>query len=493
MANPAPRLTTSADPSGYAPYSITAILAAIVAGLFLLVMLVLGGSALIGGQQLVEPLLLILPAAIIVLSFAARRQIQNSEGTRVGLNLCNFAWWVGVLGGSGYAAYLVGRNLAVQQDTKDALVQWVETLKKADPIDPRNLEFHRAYQMTIDTGRQKSLDAKTAEEVEAAQRGFYEDTPGMIGITRFRQIDLVRVLHRNRGFPIEFTFDGLQTWAQDASGLRCKSAGTLRCPEGEFKLNFDMMRQAPPGERPIWRIVVPTSGFVSTVQLSNYGRKLAEMEFVARALVTNAILPTLSRLPQFRSRFIEEYTALTDSEAAVRYYSRCVAECAALGILGTVRPPSEGYETRMKLQFFSPIQRTDGQKDGNPSELFFSAWQYGRIVPSGAILRESPDQFPLLTITDKSVEIRIPIEIQQPRMESSLAAARGAIVFVCDDPKFIAELNELRKASATEELGELGSLPENMVAIPWRIKQIVSDMKNVTMPKPEQAPGAPGG
>jgi hypothetical protein len=497
MADAAPRLSPSGDPVGYAPYSVTAVLSAILAGIFLLVIVVLGGAALIGGQQLVEPLLLIMPIAILVLAFAARRQIANSEGTRVGFNLCNFAWWVAVLGGSGYAAYLVGRMVGVQQDTKDALVQWMGYLQKADPIDPRNPDFHRAFQMTIDTGRQKSLEIRSAAEIEVVQRGFHDDTPSTIGITRFRQLDLVRVLHRNRDYNPQFTFDGLQSWEQDQSGLRAKSAGTLRTPEGEFKLNFDMMRQIV--ERPTWRVVAPAGGFVGSAKLTRYGQQLEKMELYGRSLVYTALLTTFTGLPQMRPRLPADFENPGDYLQGLRYYSRVMAESAAVGIAATVRPEPPGYETRIKSQYFAPAPGAAADKDGDPREKFFTAWTEGRITPAGVILQETPDQFPILTVTEKSVELRVPVEIQQPRMESSQAAARGAVVLVCDDPEYIGKLNELRRAAATEAPQESplpGAVGET---IPWRIVRIVSDMKPVVMPKTRQMEaeagmrGMPGG
>ncbi len=486
MADAAPRLSPSGDPVGYAPYSVTALLAAILAGLLLAALLLLGGSALIGGTQLVEPLLLIMPAAILVLAFAARRQIANSEGTRVGVGLCNFAWWVAVLGGCGYGAYLVGRMVGVQQDTKEALAGWMAVLQKADPLDPRTLDFHQAFQKTLDIGRQKSLEAKTASEIELAQRGFADDTPSTIGITRFRQLDLLRVLHRNREFNPQFTFDGLQSWQQDVSGLRCKSAGTLRCPEGEFRLNFDMMRQPVPGDRPGWRVVAPAGGFVGSARLTRYGLELEKMEAYGRSLVNTALLTTFGALPQFRPQLVADFESPGEHAAALRYYARRVAECAAVGIAATARPEPPGYETRIKSQFFAPIARADAAKDGDPRERFFAAWRDGRIVPAGIILADTPDQYPILTITEKMVEMRVPIEIQSPRLESSQSAARGAAVLVLDDAEYIRKFNELRRAAATET--PVDTRPPGAAAetIPWKLVRIVSDMKHVVMPKPQQ-------
>lgn len=482
----APRLATTNEPTGYAPYSITAILAVILAGIFLFVLVLLGGSAFLSGQQLVEPLLLVLPAAVLVLAFAARRQILNSEGTRAGLNLCTFAWWVGVLGGCGYAAYLVGRMIGVQQDTKDALVTWIGTLQKGEPVDTRNADFHRAFQMTLDTGRQQSVEAKTPKDIEAAQKGFMDDTPSTVGLTRFRQLDLVRMLHRNREFNPQFTFDGLQTWQQDVSGLRAKSAGTLRTPEGEFKLNFDMMRQIT--DRPTWRIVAPMQGFVGGGRVTRYGEMLADMEYTARSLVYSTFLPAFGlqaeRRPSLPAEFLNR-----SGPSVYEFFPRVLAQSAILGSLAGAKPEPTGYETLIKSQLFVPLERLDGTKEGDPRERFFSAWREGVIAPPGVILKESPDQAPILTVTEKAVEIRVPVEIQLPRMESSQSAARGAVVLVCDDPAFLSKLADLRKSAATEPLADI-SAPKFSAAIPWSVRRIESDMRMLVAPKkaPDAAP-----
>jgi hypothetical protein len=481
-------LPTTNDPTGYAPYSVTAIIAVVLASLFLFVLVLLGGSAFLSGQQLVEPLLLVMPAAVLVLAFAARRQILNSEGTRAGLNLCTFAWWVGVLGGCGYAAYLVGRMVGVQQDTKDAVVAWIDTLKKADPVDTRNADFHKAFQMTLDTGRQQSVEAKTPKDIEAAQKGFMDDTASTIGIARFRQLDLVRLLYRNREFDPKFTFDGLQSWQQDTSGLRAKSAGTLRTPEGEFKLNFDMMRQIT--DRPTWRVVAPPQGFIGGGRVTRYGEALADMEYTARSLVYNLFLPAWGLQPDRRPSLPSEF--FNQPAAAVHeFFPRVLAQGAVLGSVGAAKPEPAGYETTMKSQLFVPLERLDGARDGDPRERFYAAWRAGVVAPPGTILKETPDQAPLITVTEKAVVIRVPVEIQLPKMESSQSAARGAVVLECNDPTFLAKLADLRKAAATDPLADTVS-PKVNKDIPWTIRGIESDMRMLVAPKKQQADAPPG-
>lgn len=491
----APRLPTTNEPTGYAPYAVTAILAVILTAVFVLLLGVLGLLAFIGGQQLVEPLLLVLPVGILVLSFAARRQILNSEGTRAGLPFCNFAWWVAVLGGAGYAAYLGGRLIGVQSDTKDALTTWMATLQKGDPVDPRNIDFHRAYQKTLETGRQASVEVKAdnkstaRQDIEAAQKGFQEDTPGMIGVVHFRQSDLVRALYRSGPFEPKFTFDGLQTWDQDSSGLRAKSAGTLTTPEGTFKLNFDMMRQTPPDSRPVWRVVAPPQGFISGAKFTRYGQQLMEMDAVGRSFVYDVLLPLFGkddRLMTFRPLILQE--ANKPDFARYEYMKQQHARAAVIGGAAGLPQEPPGYETQLKSQFFVPLDRADVGRDGDPRERFYATWRDGRIVRPGVILTDNPDQAPLMGVTEKAVELRVPVELQPPQLEASQSAARGAVVLVCDDAAYVDKLNELRKAAATDPLLDPVA-PKADARVPWQVRRIESDMKLVKIARKDAPQG----
>ena len=78
-------------------------------------------SAFLAKKPLVQAELLALPAIGVVLCFAARRVIRNSEGTRTGENLANTAWWICVIAGLGYAAYLLAIDFAIRRDAKAEL------------------------------------------------------------------------------------------------------------------------------------------------------------------------------------------------------------------------------------------------------------------------------------------------------------------------------------------------------------------------------------
>src|SRR4051812_180434 len=96
-----PTLPSTADAAPYAPVSWLAVAAMLSTVLFAVFLLVTGYGAYKDKRPLLQEWLLVLPVAAIVLSFAARRVIRNSEGTRTGelfgVDLPNAAWWVSLV------------------------------------------------------------------------------------------------------------------------------------------------------------------------------------------------------------------------------------------------------------------------------------------------------------------------------------------------------------------------------------------------------------
>src|SRR5437764_514906 len=91
------------EPIIYRPLSIWAIAGFAVAVLYA-VLVVVGGLA---GLILGSPLLLgtwgfLLPIVSAAIAFVGRRQVAHSEGTRAGLKLAVWGWWLSVLFGLSY-------------------------------------------------------------------------------------------------------------------------------------------------------------------------------------------------------------------------------------------------------------------------------------------------------------------------------------------------------------------------------------------------------
>ena len=485
-----PKLPSTSDSTGYAPYSFTAMLAAGVAGVFAVSLVVLGLIAFLSTQHFVKPLMLALPMVALVLSFAARRQITNSEGTRIGYSLCNFAWWVAMIGGMGYAAYLVGIGFAVRTDAAAALKIWSDHVVKADLTDATNTEFYEAFRGVAPPGRQASISFKTPAAIAETLKEWKDD------IVIFRQIDVMRIAHRNKG-NVEFVAGGLSQWERDVQGqgMTCTMNSLMKCPEGQFELTMQMQQSLNSQQELAWQIRLPAQGFVHSAKLTNYGFLIRDMETTAAALVYQDMLPLFGVIGQNAVLVPTFAEPMTNAPHGLRLMQQSIGRVAAMGGPGFVYPEPKDYAEQIAMRFFTPADRSDPSRERLQRDQFLSVWRSGRITPPGSIITENRDTGPILTITDKIAELRMPIELQMPNGATAQTGARGAVVLVCDNPTFMLKLKEARAAAASESAMEMQDRTLKFENIPWKIVRIESDMKQVSKKQPQSAPGGggPGG
>jgi hypothetical protein len=464
----APRLPVTAEASSYAPYSFTAILAVGVAAVFAVVMVVFTVSAFVYSQPFVQPVLLVMPVAAVVLAFAARRQILGSEGTRAGLQLASAAWWIAIVGGLGYTAYLAAVAFAVRQDAASQFDVWAKNVAEADPLDPKNPALLRAFHATLPPARQQSLPPTQPDRILNEQR---EE------LAQFRTLDVIRLACRNRG-ATAFAAGGVQAWEQDAKGeLNCKLGGTLRCPEGEFELAVPMGRMPVEG-RPVWQIRPSNSGYLVAGRLTRYGQLVRDLEYSAAGYVTQVVLPMLDQYRDSPS-VVASLTrppagGMTPRERADR--DRFV-RVAAVGGLGWTVPAPDRVLTH---DLFAP---TDAAREATARQRFANAVRGGQFAPAGVLSQATGDTAPITTVTDKQVESRVAIELKVTAAEQP---CRGLVVLACDDPALIGKLNELRAAAGTDPLAgfQRGAAGQ----VPWRVVRFESDMRPIP---PRQGMGGP--
>src|SRR5262249_55429928 len=149
---------------------------------FVGLLVLFGGFAFANKKPLLMTELLVLPAVAIVLSFAARRLIKNSEGTRTGENYAAIAWWEAVVGGLCYIAYLFAIDFAINRDAKGEMQKWMEYISKSEGDDVAN-----AFKRTVHPGARQNLNAGEI-------RSRYRDE-----FLRFSNSDLLRIAQRNKG------------------------------------------------------------------------------------------------------------------------------------------------------------------------------------------------------------------------------------------------------------------------------------------------------
>lgn len=470
-----PTLPSTADATPYAPVSWLAVAAMGVAGLFTVLLLFAGYGAVREKRPLLQEWMLALPVAAIVFSFAARRVIRNSEGTRTGvlfgIDLPATAWWLSLVLMLGYGAYLMAIDFAIRRDARGEVERWVGLIVE-DKIP-------QAFNRTLPPGGRKPEAQLLAQHREE--------------ILVFRQSDLVRVALRNKG-ATTFEPGGMRDWQYKTSGIDCVFAGTLRCPEGSFPVHVTLKGvEGVPGAEGAgagrqWQVVPSSGGYFQAAgaAITPYGYYVGELERKAADYAGGFVRVFLEK-PGAQYFAYKGYVEPGGDPATVfRVYDTGQPRAAVAGAIGGFfSPPPEQNQKYLKAvrdQLYrtqSGAPATDKQRDD-----FIKIWERGGILPPGARIRNSADTTGLIQVTDTAVEVRVPIELLIPGDE--LTAARGRLVLACTDPGVLSELKQLR---ASADPGKPSTRPDEFRdrVAHWRLVAIESDLVKVKM----QGPGDP--
>lgn len=485
VRDPGPPLGSTADPVGYVPVSWMAVAAFVVTDVFIIVLAVLAITSWKSKSPLIAPQLLFLPVVAVVLAFAARRIVRNSEGTRTGelfgFDLINSAWWGAVVVGLVYLTYLFAIEFSVRREAEGEVGRWVGQVLDED--------LTRAFYRTRDPSERASIAPDNAAALEARYK---------IDWVAFSQCDIVRTALRNPK-QCQYVPGGLKDWSIRAGGVECVATGTVVCPEGRFPMQFPLkaVDAAPGSEGGVgrqWQVVPTTTGYLrDEPRLTPYGWLLRDVQYQGKDVVHQFMAESRERT--MRPYATYAYAGMTgDPELRLLTPDGGAARLAAVGTtagLGWVMPDHVFSVTATRL-FRLPGNKQPG---ADQARQFFNVWNAGGLVPPGNRLRSSPDVHELVTITDTAVEVRVPVELPMESKKADIAA-RGRVVVVCTDPTLLADLKRLRE-SADPEAGTLAP-PEGSTRrpqLPWRLVRVESDMRPVQSRDTDGQPGAggPGG
>ena len=502
MADTTPRLNNSASPSlsEYAPISWMAATALFVAGAFAAVLLALVLIAFTANKPLIEIWLFVFPVLGLVLAFAARRHILNSEGTRTGLRFANWAWWICIVAGLCYAAYIGATEYTIHTDTEKQFVAWADNLKKIEAGKPNDPALASAFYQTLPPPQR----AFSATNTTAMQDRFGPD------FTTFRQNKLLMMILRNQG-QSELVPQGLKQWEQSPGKIVCSLAATLKTPEGEFPMIIPMEATVEKGKRE-WQI----KGFDGYVQDSPgtkrtpYGWLVEWLDYTGKMTVDQflktAAAPTLANgtvifLPDAILAQPLAYEMFHTGSVPKTVDSRIVVTAVdrmmLTGGLGLFWPTSPAYIKGMQGEFFVQTPLPDGKMnpDANAKEDFQYCWTniaFEKITPAGRTFQNTTDKNAMIRFFPDRVEIHIPIELKTQKADPKNSGALGRMVLTLDDKSVLAELNEAR------ELGLKGTRSENLPPelqkkpSAWKVARIESNLRVLRM-SPIQTAGAPGG
>jgi hypothetical protein len=498
---PSPALPSTADPTPYVPVSWMAVAALTVAVVFATLLVILGGIAFTSKKPLLMGELLLLPVVAIVLGFAARRVIRDSEGTRTGENLANVAWWLSLILGLCYAAYLFAVSFAIRRDASGEAEKWMALVNKGDD-DAVALAFHR----TLPPGARQGI---SPTDRGAMQLRFRNE------LLAFANGDLLRVAQRNKG-ELNFAVDSVKWEMKPGGVIECLLTGTVKCPEGTFPVSIPMKGTegvSGEGGGRQWTVERPQAGgFIdqSRATRTPYGWMLVLLEAGGGNFGHEYVETTARGGP---GSHYYAYRAYIKQESGPRKLGDLVARVSPppppggwvevalvprwqLAFAGPCRLAGEaGYPEYLANQFYA----LPGGEPPRPEkkEQFFAAYDRLGIRPAGELLK-GPDGAPIdkentITVTESAVEVRVPVEIPLPGTSGRREAARGRVVVVCRDPALLADLKQL-KAGANPAQGTQRE-PEEVLqkSASWRVLRVESDMAPVSVGPPPPGPGGQGG
>ncbi len=492
MAEPthAPALPSTADATPYVPVSWMAVAADAVAGLYATLLLILGYVAFTNKKPLLQHELLVLPVVAVVLSFAARRMIRNSEGTRTGEQLANGAWWTAVVLGLGYVAYLLGIDYSVRQDAAAEAKKWVALVQEE--------KTDRAFYQTIPPGGRQGI----AKDDTSMLKARFRDE-----LLSFTTSDLMKLAQRNRG-EFEYTPGGVASWRYVSGTIDCTFAGVVKCPEGHFPVLIPLKGvegvtagDGGGGGGRQWMIVRPqTGGFIQQdkAERTPYGWLVVQLEGdgggFGKAYVDTAALGPGVHAYLYQG-FVAEGGNLGEWFQVIRNPLYAIAFAAPLGV--TSAATGRGYTQHLATNFF----RLPGGAEPTPAQRdkFVASWNALGLLEAGKRLKDAgggvPDKELILKLTDAAIEVHVPVELPLLSSGGRTETARGRLVVACSDPALLAEVKARKAAAKTDKVS--GTFTEEVAwkaAIPWRVVRIESDLAPVNMVQPGgSAPGAGGG
>jgi hypothetical protein len=506
-----PGLPSTADAVPYVPVSWVAVAAAVASAAFFLMLAVFGYFSFVYKKPLIEPGLLAVPLVALVLCFAARRAVRDSEGTRTevlswdggfSVNLVAAAWWVAVVLGLCYFAYLFAVDFAINREVRGEVKKWMDALPGTGEEDTA-----RAFWYTLPPGARQDIPPNDVDKI----RGRFRDE--FLG---FANSDLVRLAQRN---PDTFTFvPGSVTWTYKPGTVECVVALTAQCAEGTFPTTVVLRgMEGPAGGATagrFWTIVRPQNGgFIDSTKATRtpYGWLIAILEQdgggFGKAFVQHLRGPLSSRFA-YRGFIAPGGDRTVWGPLALNF--NLVAQLQLVFGLqfmfglpaGVLEVP--GYADYLDKQLFRPRGGADLPSPEMKAK-FLRSWNEIGVRPAGERLKATPDKDEVLTLTETAVEVRTPVEIPlfPDKPGEKVETARGLLVVACTDPGLL-DLIKRYKESADPTKGTINP-PDELRAellerfadpreptrfrVPWRVVRVESNLEPVII-APSQRGGA---
>jgi hypothetical protein len=471
---PIPTAQRPSDP-GYQPVSGYAVAAVVVAGLFAVILAAVAIYAVGSRRAILSWELLILPIAGVILAVIGRSHIRNSEGTKTGAKLASAAWWVCVLGGAGFGAYLYANEMVLERESARFTNKFLDDLNAGNP--------HRAFLSLMPP------EERETPRVDPVNTESFEVTYNPAGYGAFKTHELVRLFQRNAG-DVQYERIGVKEMGQTQEGFQAMHIYKLRCPEGIYEVTIRLLAsESRKGGKQMWRIPSQPAPhiLVTTDQPSQYGRLTAELELEAtrfavdwmehlssgRPALAHLMTTPLAHREPIQLRWLQ--MSLVVGGAVTRL--PLTADTLPVGRRpGESGKPIDPFEELMAIGFF----RRDAQNSPLPSDKqtrLKELWTNPKMNPAVTTRMLQPTMAPtdpvIIKVTPEAVTVVIPAELQFP---NSVYYTRCLIGVVCTDADLIRKLTDLRaKGNDAPSDGStiVGKLPQR----DWRIAWLQTDME----------------
>ena len=225
-AGPGPMPTTDIEAREYRPLSGWAIASLLVAGLYVIVVVVGGGIALYTWSPYLLPLwTLVFPAAGLALAATALFHIRHSEGTRAGVPLARASLWTCLLLGLIYLSFYGSTFLAVRRQADTFVRNWFELLRAG--------KVNEAFLLTQPPEQRLNVSAEDERTLRA--RFDVGSQGGRGALTQFRANEIAQLIQQG-GADSRIESRGVQSWEFTEGGYHVTRRYHVVTPEGEADL-----------------------------------------------------------------------------------------------------------------------------------------------------------------------------------------------------------------------------------------------------------------
>ena len=474
---PMPSAQRPSDPS-YQPVSAYAVAAAVAAGLFSVILIILLVAAFTASRAPMWIELLLIPIVGVILAAIARSHIRNSEGTRTGARLASAAWWVCVLGGAAFFAFIYANQVVLEQESRRFADGFFNEL--------RNGRKHHAfvYLLAPEDLHRASPDVPEPFELAYLPNGF----------AYYKNHEMVRLILRE-GTSAEFEHMGTKDVEQVATGFQATHLYKMRCPEGEFNIQIKLIAaEAKTGGKSQLKWHIPADPYpnfsIKPEKVSTYGRLVTELEQEGSSYANSWAMhmtqgrPTLAHLMTMPNAYRQplELQLMTDSLTG-----GCTAALFPLRLellpperraneaVAKASPGTMAFEDLLQSGFF----RADEAGTPLPIEKINrlrAVWASSPRIEATLAVRQLamtqvPPDSPTISVKDDVITVIVGVEIG---LESPQQYARGSLGIECREPEVLALLKKYREQGmAGDDLVSLQSLPNRG----WRIAWLRTDME----------------